>query len=153
MACAFSVPHLWSKIQSIRLLRSCARLAGCHRPAQRRPMTWSSLQQGFWSVPFRVLPCPSSLRVKLLIVNLEAIRAPELEQALGLQGTRFSQQIYELKRQQCASGGAGTRVGVSGTPTFFINRRLLVGAPSFETFQAIIDQEPAMHGRQSMGKN
>jgi len=66
--------------------------------------------------------------------------------------------------EQCLSGDwartrvaqdveAGTRVGVSGTPTFFINGRLLVGAQPFEAFKAIIEQELAMHGRQSMGKN
>jgi protein-disulfide isomerase len=48
---------------------------------------------------------------------------------------------------------AGTRVGVSGTPTFFTNGRRLVGAQSFEAFKAIIEQELAMHGGQSMEKN
>jgi protein-disulfide isomerase len=38
---------------------------------------------------------------------------------------------------------AGTRAGVSGTPTFFINGRLLVGAQPIEAFQTIIDQELA----------
>jgi protein-disulfide isomerase len=35
----------------------------------------------------------------------------------------------------------GTKLGVSGTPTFFINNRILVGNQSFETFEKIIDEE------------
>ncbi len=33
------------------------------------------------------------------------------------------------------------RYGVSGTPTFFINGRLLSGAQSYEKFARIIDEE------------
>ncbi len=32
-------------------------------------------------------------------------------------------------------------LGARGTPTFFVNSGLLVGAQPFEVFQAIIDQE------------
>lgn len=32
-------------------------------------------------------------------------------------------------------------VGVSGTPTFFINGRILVGAQKFSVFKEIIDEE------------
>jgi len=35
----------------------------------------------------------------------------------------------------------GTRLGITGTPTFFINGRLLVGALPLEMFQKIIDRE------------
>lgn len=35
----------------------------------------------------------------------------------------------------------GTKVGVNGTPAFFINGRLLSGAVPFEQFKAIIDEE------------
>ncbi len=35
----------------------------------------------------------------------------------------------------------GTRLGVTGTPTFFINGRLLSGAEPFERFATIIDEE------------
>ncbi len=37
----------------------------------------------------------------------------------------------------------GQSYGVRGTPSFFINGRLLVGAQPFESFQAIIDEELA----------
>jgi protein-disulfide isomerase len=35
----------------------------------------------------------------------------------------------------------GTRLGITGTPTFFINGRLVVGALPLEAFQRIIDRE------------
>ena len=35
----------------------------------------------------------------------------------------------------------GIRLGITGTPTFFINGRLLVGALPLETFQRVIDRE------------
>ena len=35
----------------------------------------------------------------------------------------------------------GSKAGVSGTPSFFINGRLLVGAQPFSAFKAIIDEE------------
>jgi protein-disulfide isomerase len=35
----------------------------------------------------------------------------------------------------------GQELGVSGTPTFFINGRMLVGAQPFEAFKEIIDEE------------
>lgn len=35
----------------------------------------------------------------------------------------------------------GQRLGIGGTPSFFINGRLLVGAVPFESFKAIIDEE------------
>lgn len=35
----------------------------------------------------------------------------------------------------------GTRLGITGTPTFFINGRLLVGALPLEMFQKVIDRE------------
>jgi protein-disulfide isomerase len=36
---------------------------------------------------------------------------------------------------------AGTRAGVSGTPAYFINGRMISGARPFEAFQEIIDGE------------
>jgi protein-disulfide isomerase len=37
----------------------------------------------------------------------------------------------------------GASVGVSGTPAFFINGRMLSGAQPFEKFKEVIDQELA----------
>jgi protein-disulfide isomerase len=40
----------------------------------------------------------------------------------------------------------GTRLGVTGTPAFFINGRLITGAQPFESFARIIDDELARNG-------
>jgi protein-disulfide isomerase len=38
---------------------------------------------------------------------------------------------------------AGQQLGVTGTPTFFINGKMVVGAQSYSVFQNIIDEELA----------
>jgi protein-disulfide isomerase len=88
-------------------------------------------------------------------LDLSPQRLKELAEELGLDLPTFEQCLNsEWVRTRVAQDvEAGTRVGVSGTPTFFINGRLLVGAQPFEAFKTIIEQELAIHGRQSMGKN
>ena len=49
------------------------------------------------------------------------------------------QQDRTLDRVQ-AETAEGQRIGVRGTPSFLVNRRLLIGGQSFEAFQAAIDQ-------------
>jgi protein-disulfide isomerase len=44
---------------------------------------------------------------------------------------------------------AGARLGVSGTPAFFINGRPLIGAQPFEAFAQVIEEELALARRQS----
>ncbi|MFN2427861.1 MAG: DsbA family protein [Candidatus Binatia bacterium] len=41
---------------------------------------------------------------------------------------------------------AGSEVGVSGTPAFFVNGRMLSGAQPLDRFKAIIDAELAKSG-------
>lgn len=41
----------------------------------------------------------------------------------------------------------GTKLGITGTPTFFINGRVLVGAQPFDAFAKVIDEELAAAGR------
>jgi protein-disulfide isomerase len=69
---------------------------------------------------------------------------------------RYAEQVSldMTKFKQCLSSGAhqatvqrdfyeGTRLGVSGTPAFFINGRPLSGAQSLEAFARVIDEELA----------
>lgn len=46
-----------------------------------------------------------------------------------------------------ASVQEGTKLGITGTPTFFINGRMLVGAQPLEAFVRVIDEELAAVGR------
>lgn len=62
---------------------------------------------------------------------------------LGLNEEEFSGCLSSGKYTQAVKDDfkLGQQVGVSGTPSFFINGRLLVGAQPFEAFQAIIEEE------------
>jgi protein-disulfide isomerase len=62
---------------------------------------------------------------------------------LGLDANEFNN-CYDNKTHQDLveeDTAAGTAVGVSGTPTFYINGKQLVGAQPFDSFKAIIDEE------------
>lgn len=63
-------------------------------------------------------------------------------QELNLDGDAFSRCLESGKYMKKVEGetGAGQFLGARGTPTFFINGRLLIGAHPFETFEAVIQE-------------
>jgi protein-disulfide isomerase len=64
---------------------------------------------------------------------------------IGLDLSKFHASIEGHKAQAAiqADMAAGAQLGASGTPTFFINGRKLVGAMPFDSFKQIIDAELA----------
>lgn len=64
-------------------------------------------------------------------------------QKLGLDMKRFKAALgsKKLAAQVDADIAEAKALGVSGTPTFFINGRILVGAQPLEAFQRVIDEE------------
>jgi protein-disulfide isomerase len=70
----------------------------------------------------------------------EGIRASAA--AIGLDLAKFERDRRDPAPLARATN-VGTYLGVSGTPTFFINGRRLVGARPLETFRAVIDEELA----------
>ena len=62
---------------------------------------------------------------------------------LGLNVERFQRDLVSTQVQQevAADAAEAARLGVTGTPAFFINGRFLSGAKPFEEFQRIIDEE------------
>lgn len=62
---------------------------------------------------------------------------------LKLDAKRFELCLESGKHQAAVQSDieGGTRLGVTGTPTFFINGRLLVGAQPLENFKKIIEAE------------
>lgn len=64
---------------------------------------------------------------------------------LGLDTVKFGQCLDEHRYQAevKADFDAAVALGVSSTPTFFINGRALIGAQGFEAFQQIINEELA----------
>ncbi len=63
-------------------------------------------------------------------------------QELGLDARAFAQCLDSRKYQQKVEDetNLGFRLGARGTPTFFINGRLLAGAQPFEVFQTAIEE-------------
>jgi protein-disulfide isomerase len=65
--------------------------------------------------------------------------------ALGLDTGKFETCLQSPRHDESirASVADGARIGVTGTPAFFINGRLLFGARPIEQFQEVIDAELA----------
>jgi protein-disulfide isomerase len=81
-----------------------------------------------------------------LFANQRALDRASLEkyaQELGLNMGQFKAALDSGKydAQVAADMAEATRVGVNGTPTFFINGRSLVGAQPVEAFKRVIDEE------------
>jgi protein-disulfide isomerase len=81
-----------------------------------------------------------------LFANQRALRAPALTQhalAEGLDGDRFNACLNASSHATEVRGAIATaaRLGLSSTPTSYVNGRMVVGAKPFATFVAIIDEE------------
>jgi protein-disulfide isomerase len=87
----------------------------------------------------------------LLFANQRALGEDKLKEyaaQVGLDGPEFAKCLSEKKfkaavDQDVADGAAA---GVTGTPAFFINGRMLSGAQPFEQFKKVIDEELAAKG-------
>lgn len=81
-----------------------------------------------------------------LFANASRLTIPDLKQHasdLGLERTPFDACLDsgKYRAEVELDIAAGNEVGVSGTPAFFINGRLLAGAQPFEAFKQLIDEE------------
>jgi protein-disulfide isomerase len=83
-----------------------------------------------------------------LFANQSNLKEQALEQyaaELKLDTTRFSQCLNSGKYSKTwqKDSDEGSQYGVTGTPTFFINGRMLVGNLPFDKFAQVIDEELA----------
>jgi protein-disulfide isomerase len=81
-----------------------------------------------------------------LFANQQQLDRPSLEryaQELGLNMTKFKAALDSGKFKKKVEDDAriANSVGATGTPTFFINGKILVGAQPFEAFKSAIDAE------------
>ncbi len=81
-----------------------------------------------------------------LFANQAALERTALEKYasdVGLDTAKFKAALDSgrFRSKVESDAAAGSAVGASGTPTFFINGRQVVGAMPFETFKPIIDDE------------
>ena len=87
-----------------------------------------------------------------LFANQSRLTVPDLKQhatTLGLDATAFNACVDARKYRAEVDRDmeAAEEAGVTGTPAFFINGRLLGGAQPFEAFQRVIDDELARQKR------
>ncbi|MFB6241106.1 MAG: DsbA family protein [Gemmatimonadota bacterium] len=80
-----------------------------------------------------------------LFEHADALEPADLKRyarELGLDGARFDRCLESGKESGTVESdlAAGRRLGIQGTPTFFVNGRPLVGAQPFTAFRAAIDR-------------
>ena len=70
-------------------------------------------------------------------------RYREYARELGLDLERYDRDVADASTRERieADAAEARRLGVSGTPAFFVNGRFVEGAVPFETFQKLIDEE------------
>lgn len=91
-------------------------------------------QGAFWEMHDKIFANPREL-------NDEAYVRYATE--LGLDVDRFKQDLdsKDVKDRIDRDTGQAAKVGVTGTPSFFINGRFLSGAQPFGAFKRLIDEE------------
>lgn len=83
-----------------------------------------------------------------LFVNQSKLAENDLKehaQAVGLDAAAFSSCVasHKYAKQIDEDLEAGNKVGVSGTPAFFVNGRILSGAQPYDVFRRVIEEELA----------
>jgi protein-disulfide isomerase len=83
--------------------------------------------------------------------SIPTVNFAEHAKTLGLEVAAFETCFEGRKYQEKVERNyaAGVKAGVSGTPAFFINGRLLSGAQPLEAFKAVIDEELERLGLQA----
>ncbi len=82
----------------------------------------------------------------ILFSNQNALDVDSLKQyarQVGIPGAEFDKLLDSglMSKKVSADQTEGERLGVQGTPTFFINGRMLVGAQPYSEFEKIINEE------------
>lgn len=75
--------------------------------------------------------------------NLKPVDLKKYASEIGLDSAQFNQCLDSEKYRQIwqSDKNEGEGYGINGTPTFFVNGRMLAGAAPFETFVQMIDEE------------
>lgn len=103
-------------------------------PAAAAASEAARLQGKFWEMHDRIF---SDLG------DLSDERFAQYAAELGLDVERFRRDMtsQEVRQRVARDEALANRLGVSGTPAFFINGRFFSGAQPFENFQRVIDAE------------
>lgn len=142
--CAKAQPVL---LQVLEAYPKEVRLVYRHFPleshSQARPAAEAAecaARQGkFWEYHARLFADPA---------DLGPARLAAIAQELGLDPRAFATCLEAGKAgaRVAEDLAAGREAGVTGTPTFFVNGRIVEGAQAFETFKRLIEQGLALRG-------
>ena len=92
------------------------------------------LQGRFWEMHDRILDNQRQMGLD---------RYLQYAKEIGLDVKRFEKDMKseEVKRRIDADADQASKLGVTGTPAFFINGRFFSGAQPYEAFKRVIDEE------------
>ena len=116
---------------------------GFHRdaPLAHRATLAADLQGRFWEMHDKIFANGRDLSRPTLIEHAKEL---ELDIAKFTEDLDSEKLIAALDREV----EEASQLGVTGTPTFFINGKILAGAQPYENFKALIDRELARVSRQ-----
>jgi protein-disulfide isomerase len=77
------------------------------------------------------------------VIRFKAVDLKKWAKAIGLETTAFNECLdsARYKDDVAKDKAAGDSVGIRGTPTFFINRRVIGGPQPYPVFKKVIDDE------------
>ncbi len=103
-------------------------------PAAHAAAEAAHRQEKFWEMHNRIFADQSSMSPE---------KYQEYAREIGLDMEKFEKDVASASVKKTVDGDAAeaARLGVTGTPSFFINGRFLSGAKPFESFEALIDAE------------
>lgn len=135
--CADSVAPLKDAMSSyegdVRLIFKHYPLPGHTRAAPASYASWAAHQQGrFWEFHDRLFEDKSSIE-----------KVPEWVKEFGLDAAKFGADMESDQAKQAVDGDmlAGAKVGVTGTPAFYVNGHLYRGKRSEVDWRKIIEAE------------
>lgn len=105
------------------------------RAPQAHAAAEAAHRQGrFWEMHDRIFGDPSKLDTEQFVAYAKE---------MGLDVERFERDMEsaEVESRIQADVAQAGRLGVTGTPSFFINGRFMAGAQPYESFKRIIDEE------------
>ncbi len=108
-------------------------------PLAHRASIAAGNQGRFWEMHDRIFANGRDLSRETLMSHARA---------LGLDMSRFVTDLdAEATGQRMRADIAeGNRLGITGTPTFYINGRVVAGAQPYENFRALVERELALAG-------
>jgi predicted DsbA family dithiol-disulfide isomerase len=104
---------------------------GAHEAAEA-----AHIQGKFWEMQDKIFENPRNLSSEQYLKYAEEI---------GLDIDRFEKDLKSdaVKKRLDADMSEAAKLGVTGTPAFFVNGRFLSGAQPFASFKRLIDEELA----------